>query len=76
VSQIRQLIISLDIMISAHKHISKTMRPVELIGDVISQGGSIGSTKLLPLPPSGAMSMPHGPPSTCSIGVVPSTTKK
>jgi hypothetical protein len=44
-----------------------------LIGNVTSQGGSIGSA--LPNPPRG-MSTIQGPPSTCSRVIVPSSSKR
>jgi hypothetical protein len=42
-SRVRQLIVSLDVMTASNKHMSRQMSAIELIGNVISQGGSIGS---------------------------------
>jgi hypothetical protein len=58
-SRIRQLIVSLDVMIANNKHMSRQMRAIELTGNVTSQGGSIGS--VLPTPP-GVVSSGQGPP--------------
>jgi hypothetical protein len=48
-SRVRQLIMSLDVMIASNKHILQQMKAIELTGNVTSHGRSIGST--LPTPP-------------------------
>jgi hypothetical protein len=60
-------------MIASNKHMSRQMRAIELIGNVTSQGRSIGSA--LPMPP-GAVSSGQGPSITCSRVIVPSNSKR
>ena len=71
-SMIRQLIVSLDVMIASNKHISQQMKAFELIGNVPSHGGNIGSSILTP---PGTMSSAQGAPSTCSRVIVPLSSK-
>jgi hypothetical protein len=71
-SRVRQLIVSLDVMIASNKHILQQMKAIELTRNVQSHGGNIGSSLLTP---SGVVSSAQGAPSTCSRVIVPSSSK-
>ena len=69
-SKVRQTVISLDIVTATNRSIVDKMKAIELIGQLASQGGSIGSA-VLHAPASGA----QGAASTRSRVVIPSTSK-
>jgi hypothetical protein len=59
-------------MTAFDKHLTKQMRPVDLIDRPLSQQGSQGS---ILLGPHGVASIPQGPPSVRSRVIVPSSSK-
>jgi hypothetical protein len=72
-SKIRQVLLNIATMMAFNKLVTKKMRFVDLIGRVLSQGGSQG----LVLPgPQGVASTPQGPPFVRNRVIVPSSNKR
>jgi hypothetical protein len=72
-SRLRQVLLSIAIMTALHQRATEQMRPLDLTGRVMSQGGSQGSTLA---GPQGVGSNPQGAPSVRSCVLILASSKR